>query len=567
MRLSTVCAAIAALYTPVMVFALGLGDMTIQSSLNQPFMAEIALLDVDNLPLSAIKVKLASYDDFERAGLARSESLDTLDFTVTKNTSGKPIIRIQSTDRMEDPYLELLIDMAWATGQFYREYTVLLDPPGYSMVNTYSAPKTISMPSIKQPGVVYKPTVSEVNHHLGDNVAATESSKAYNVTVANQTTFVETPTPLHSELPAVPELKKPAPSNTLLTNLLQAVPGAELLSDGNKANGQQANMAIKAEVDMAASALETMRESNALLKEELSTLQKNNQQLQIALSDKNKAFEKLQLQVTQLMSERKAVAGQTTQPTESNGSLLNMLLLMLLSLGAGVAGAYGWRRYQLQTSDDVMTGGFPAWSSMFTKSKDPVDNPEELDADHAVTIDEPVARASLFDEAPVLDDINLEDLKLEEMPIESLAIEPEESEDIETVAPGAVIEELEAPLNDEESAFLSSFDVDIKPTKPKKSAKASKSKLDPADKPLDVDVGEQLLKEEDDFSIDFDLTPTPKSDTKLTKSTSALKTQIELAKTYIAMGDVTTARQSLKEVIAHGDDALKEEAQKMLDEL
>ncbi|MCF7985355.1 MAG: hypothetical protein K9L70_13210, partial [Thiohalocapsa sp.] len=48
--------------------ALGLGAMRTQSALNQPFYAEIELLDVPSDELDAVKIRLASREDFEKAG-------------------------------------------------------------------------------------------------------------------------------------------------------------------------------------------------------------------------------------------------------------------------------------------------------------------------------------------------------------------------------------------------------------------------------------------------------------------------------------------------------------------
>lgn len=115
------------------VFAIGLGDMTVSSSLDQPFDAEIALIDVGDIPLSAMKANLAEVDDYERAGLERSFALNTLTFVIERNRQGRPVIHLRSIDRISEPFLQLLIDLAWAKGQIYRGYDVLLDPPDYQL--------------------------------------------------------------------------------------------------------------------------------------------------------------------------------------------------------------------------------------------------------------------------------------------------------------------------------------------------------------------------------------------------------------------------------------------------
>jgi pilus assembly protein FimV len=113
------------------LFALGLGDITVNSYLDQPFSAEIELLDVGNTKLSDIQARLASVDDYEKMGLEQGYALSYLSFHVEKNQQGRSTIQIRSTQRISEPYLPLLIDLAWLNGQVYRSYAILLDPPNY----------------------------------------------------------------------------------------------------------------------------------------------------------------------------------------------------------------------------------------------------------------------------------------------------------------------------------------------------------------------------------------------------------------------------------------------------
>ncbi len=112
-------------------FALGLGQVQVKSSLNQPLVAEIPVLE--NAPGEAadLQIRLASSEAFARIGLEQpSASLVTsLSFEVTQGEGGKPVIRITTPNRINDPFLSLLIEAEWARGKLLREYTLLLDPP------------------------------------------------------------------------------------------------------------------------------------------------------------------------------------------------------------------------------------------------------------------------------------------------------------------------------------------------------------------------------------------------------------------------------------------------------
>jgi pilus assembly protein FimV len=111
--------------------ALGLGQVQVKSSLNQPLLAEIPVLE--NAPGEAadLQVRLASAESFARIGLDRPSGslLSALKFEIAKDAAGKPVIRITTPNRVNDPFLSLLIEAEWARGKLLREYTLLLDPP------------------------------------------------------------------------------------------------------------------------------------------------------------------------------------------------------------------------------------------------------------------------------------------------------------------------------------------------------------------------------------------------------------------------------------------------------
>lgn len=63
--------------------ALGLGDITLHSGLNQPLDAEIALLQTGDMTSDELVAKLASPADYENAGVDRFVFLQNLRFTST----------------------------------------------------------------------------------------------------------------------------------------------------------------------------------------------------------------------------------------------------------------------------------------------------------------------------------------------------------------------------------------------------------------------------------------------------------------------------------------------------
>ncbi len=111
------------------VVALGLGEIELKSALNQPLNAEVALLSATGPELQEVKVSVASAEAFANAGIDRPLFLNKLEFTVSNNAAGKPVVRITSRDVVREPFLDFLLEISWSKGRLVREYTVLVDPP------------------------------------------------------------------------------------------------------------------------------------------------------------------------------------------------------------------------------------------------------------------------------------------------------------------------------------------------------------------------------------------------------------------------------------------------------
>ncbi len=111
------------------VFALGIGDITAKSALNQRLDAEIELLSSIEGELDDLTVRLASQDAFDRIGLERPALLTSIQFEIATRPDGTPIIKLSTPDSIREPFLDFLVEINWPKGRVLREYTVLLEPP------------------------------------------------------------------------------------------------------------------------------------------------------------------------------------------------------------------------------------------------------------------------------------------------------------------------------------------------------------------------------------------------------------------------------------------------------
>jgi pilus assembly protein FimV len=126
------CGGLCGLLTAAQVSALGLGDMDLQSFLNEPLRAEVELLDLRDVNAEDVRIRLASREDFARRGIDRSYFLTSIQFEIdVDDASGRGVIRLTTEDPVLEPYIDLVVEARWPTGRLLREYTVLVDPPTF----------------------------------------------------------------------------------------------------------------------------------------------------------------------------------------------------------------------------------------------------------------------------------------------------------------------------------------------------------------------------------------------------------------------------------------------------
>jgi pilus assembly protein FimV len=109
-------------------FTLGLGEIEVSTALNQELNAEIQLLSAAPEDVETLIVKLASREEFIRAGIDRPYMLNSLKFSAEMRGDA-PVIKVTSDKPIREPFLNFLIEVDWPKGHMMREYTILLDPP------------------------------------------------------------------------------------------------------------------------------------------------------------------------------------------------------------------------------------------------------------------------------------------------------------------------------------------------------------------------------------------------------------------------------------------------------
>jgi pilus assembly protein FimV len=132
---------------PSVSWALGLGEIDLQSALNQPMRAEISIVGASGEEITGIDVQLASQSAFDRLGLDKPQFLNSLQFEVGRNSRGEPVLKVSSLIPITEPFVTFLLEAKWARGSLLREYTVLLDPPTFVPQATPAPAPVVRAPS------------------------------------------------------------------------------------------------------------------------------------------------------------------------------------------------------------------------------------------------------------------------------------------------------------------------------------------------------------------------------------------------------------------------------------
>lgn len=109
--------------------AAGLGKLTVLSSMGQPFHAEVDIVATKAEEAGTLAARIAPQNAYRQANLQYSPTLSSLRLSVEKRPNGEAFIRIISNRPTNELFINLLIELSWATGNYTREYSALIDPP------------------------------------------------------------------------------------------------------------------------------------------------------------------------------------------------------------------------------------------------------------------------------------------------------------------------------------------------------------------------------------------------------------------------------------------------------
>jgi len=207
---------------PIAAQALGLGQFTLHSGLDEPLNGEIELLSPTTNEIKTLKTTLASREDFEIAGVERGAHLFDIQYTVSQSPNGKYFLKLTTHEPIREPFLHFLIQVQWSGGRLIREYSALLDPPQWvagqpaEIVTPEMMPETIVS---EAPATATAPTAAEAEvpppvetlPPIGTEPETAQPAAVDAAPAATDTTQVAAAEPPAPAAPAAPETA-PAPA-------------------------------------------------------------------------------------------------------------------------------------------------------------------------------------------------------------------------------------------------------------------------------------------------------------------------------------------------------------------
>jgi pilus assembly protein FimV len=110
--------------------ALGLGRLTVQSALGEPLRAEIDVTSLTPEEAGTLVLRVAPPEAYRAAGVDYNPVLPGTQVQLMKRPDGRSYLRVTSDRAVVEPFVDVILEMNWASGRLVREYTLLLDPPG-----------------------------------------------------------------------------------------------------------------------------------------------------------------------------------------------------------------------------------------------------------------------------------------------------------------------------------------------------------------------------------------------------------------------------------------------------
>ena len=237
--------------TPLSAWSLTLGGMRVQSALGEPLRAQLSLGELTPEELSSVNAGFAPAAVYQAAGITANPILSNVQISIDRSVPSNVVVNLTSTSPMSEPFLDMLLEIKWASGKVVRDYTLLFNPASTAAapVNTdqvITAAPAVTDPSVPLPVPAESPTTA-----VGAVVDAANATPATPTPAAEPAAAQATPEPAPvAAEPAAPPAAQtaPTPAPTTAAQRLRVVRGdtAAALAKANLPSGVSLDQMLQA---------------------------------------------------------------------------------------------------------------------------------------------------------------------------------------------------------------------------------------------------------------------------------------------------------------------------------
>jgi pilus assembly protein FimV len=131
--------------------ALGLGRLSVQSGLGESLQAEIDVTSLTPEEASNLRIRVAPPESYRAANVDYNAVLPNTRATLQRRADGRQFVRLTSDRTVQEPFVDVILEISWATGRLVREYTLLFDPPIMARGQTPKPAPVAAAPAFTSP--------------------------------------------------------------------------------------------------------------------------------------------------------------------------------------------------------------------------------------------------------------------------------------------------------------------------------------------------------------------------------------------------------------------------------
>ncbi len=236
---------------PLSAWSLTLGGMRVQSALGEPLRAQLSLGELTPEELNSVNAGFAPAAVYQAAGITANPLLSNVQISIDRSVPSNVVVNLTSTSPMSEPFLDMLLEIKWASGKLVRDYTLLFNPPSTAAAPVSTEQVITAAPAVTDPSVPLPVPTEPSTTAVGAVVDAAPATPADSTPAPEPAAAQATPEPAPlAAQTAVPQAAQaaPTPAPTPVAQRLRVVRGdtAATLAQTNLPSGVSLDQMLQA---------------------------------------------------------------------------------------------------------------------------------------------------------------------------------------------------------------------------------------------------------------------------------------------------------------------------------